>query len=185
MKKNSKAHIVTLLIASIFFIASCKKDEAPKTDLAAAKKEWLTGSWKQKDIQLGVSTSVKVGGTKIPLLAGSSMLDDPTINYLLEQMAGVNPFEFTRNNVYTFAADGTYAVDGANDYSIAFSLPVAGKSGTWDTEVYSSVLALFPTKDTRDPHWINNITASTMNLAITITIPNLGDVPMNLLLEKQ
>ncbi len=185
MKRKSKAHIITLLIASLFFIASCKKDKAPATDLATAKKEWVTGTWKQKDIQLGVSTSVKVGGTKIPLKAGSSMLDDPTINYLLVAMAGANPFEFTRNNVYTFAADGTYKVEGDNDYSIAFSLPVAGKSGTWDTEVYSSVLALFPTKEKRDPHWINDITASTLNLAITITIPGLGGVPMNLLLEKQ
>lgn len=185
MKKNSKTLTAMLLIASIYLMASCKKDEAPKKDLATSKKEWLTGTWKQKDIQLAVTTSVKVGGTKIKLKEGMSMLDDPTINALLTAMAGVNPFGFTRNNVYTFAADGTYKVDGINEYAIAFSLPVAGKSGTWDTEVYSSVLALFPSKDTRDPHWINNITATTLNLSITIKLPNLGDVPMKLLLEKQ
>ncbi|MBN8788095.1 MAG: hypothetical protein J0I84_13475 [Terrimonas sp.] len=185
MKRKFQKSLLALLSVSIFLFSACKKDEAPKEDYAAIKKGWVTGTWKQKDITLGVSTSVKVGSTKIPLNAGSSMLDDPTINYLLEQMAGANPFGFTRNNVYTFAADGTYAVEGANDYSIAFSLPVAGKSGKWDTEVYSSVLALFPSTDTRDPHWINNITATTLNLAISINLPGLGDVPMNLLLEKQ
>lgn len=184
MKRKFQTLALTLLLAPVFFFASCKKDESPKTDLAAAKKEWVTGTWKQKDIQLAVSTSVKVGSTKVPLEAGSSMLDDPTINLLLKAAAGANPFLFTRNNVYTFSADGTYAVEGINDYAIAFSLPVAGKSGTWDTEVYSSVLALFPSKDKRDPHWINSITATELNLSITITLPGLGDVPMNLLLEK-
>jgi hypothetical protein len=51
--------------------------------------------------------------------------------------------------------------------------------------VYSSVLALFPEKDLRDPHWINNITATQLNLAISVSLPGLGDVPMKLLLEKQ
>jgi hypothetical protein len=186
MKRTLKVYALPLLIVCLFFIVSCKKDESPKTDLATAKKEWVTGSWKQKDIQLGVSTSVKVGGNKIPLEAGWSMLDNPTLNYLLTQGGqNPNPFAFTRNNVYAFNSDGTYKVEGDNDYSILFSLPEAGKSGTWDTEVYSSVLALFPTKDKRVPYWINTITASTLNLAITVNIPGLGDVPMNLLLEKQ
>jgi hypothetical protein len=184
MKKNSKAHIVTLLIVSIFFIASCKKDEAPKTDLAAAKKEWLTGTWKQKDIQLGVSTSVKVGGTKIPLTEGMSMLDDPTINALLTLAAGANPFVYTRDNIYSFNSDGSYKVDGIVDFGGGTHV-LAGGSGTWDTEVYSSVLVLFPEKDLRDPHWINTITATELNLAISVSLPGLGDVPMKLLLEKQ
>lgn len=185
MKRKLQKSLLILLSVSTFLFAACKKGEAPKEDYATIKKGWVTGTWKQKDITLGVSTSVKVGSTKIPLTAGSSMLDDPTINMLLVKMAGANPFGFTRNNVYTFAADGTYKVEGVNEYSINFSLPAAGKSGKWDTEVYSSVLALFPSTDKRDPHWINNITASKLNLAITINLPGLGDVPMNLLLEKQ
>lgn len=183
MKRKFQTLALTLLLAPVFFFASCKKDEAPKTDLAAAKKEWVTGTWKQKDITLAVDVDLKKK-YGIYLNAGSSMLDDPSINFLLKAAAGANPFLFTRNNTYTFAADGTYKVEGANDYSIAFSLPVAGKSGTWDTEVYSSVLALFPSKDVRDPHWINNITATELNLSITIHLEGLGDVPMNLLLEK-
>jgi len=185
MKKNSKAHIVTLLIASIFFIASCKKDEAPQTDLATVKKEWLTGTWNQKDIQLGVSTSVNVPGVgKIKLTEGMSMLDDPTINALLTGAVGANPFVYTRNNTYSFNSDGNYKVEGITDFGGGTHV-LAGGSGTWDTEVYSSVLALFPEKDQRDPHWINNITATQLNLAISVSLPGLGDVPMKLLLEKQ
>ncbi|MBS1749296.1 MAG: hypothetical protein JST63_05290 [Bacteroidetes bacterium] len=175
-----------LLIASIYLMASCKKDEAPKKDLATSKKEWLTGTWKQKDIQLAVTTSVKVGGTKIKLKEGMSMLDDPTINYLLTRGgASPNPFLYTRDNVYNFNSDGSYKVDGIVDFGSGTHVLVGG-SGTWDTEVYSSVLALFPSKEKRDPHWINNITASRLNLAISVFLgKDLGDVPMKLLLEKQ
>lgn len=180
MKRNSKTLTAMLLIASFYLMASCKKDEAPKTDLATAKKEWLTGSWKQKDIQLGVST--KVG--KIKLKEGMSMLDDPTINALLTAAVGANPFVFTRDNKYNFNSDGSYKVDGIVDFGGGTHI-LAGGSGTWDTEVYSSVLALFPEKDKRDPHWINNITATRLNLAISVFLPGLGDVPMKLLLEKQ
>ncbi|HRO45473.1 hypothetical protein [Agriterribacter sp.] len=185
MKRTLKAYALPLLIASLFFITSCKKDESPKTDLAAAKKEWVTGSWKQKDIQLGVSTSVTVPGVgKIRLNEGMSMLDDPTINALLTAAAGANPFLFTRNNTYNFNGDGNYKVDGIVDFGGGAKV-LAGGSGAWDTEVYSSVLALFPEKDQRDPHWINNITATRLNLAISVKLPGLGDVPMKLLLEKQ
>lgn len=184
MKRKFQTLALTLLLAPVFFFASCKKDEAPKTDLAAAKKEWVTGTWKQKDIQLAVPVNLKKE-YGIELEAGSSMLDDPAINFLLKAAAGANPFLFTRNNVYTFAADGSYKIDGANDYALAFSLPSAGKSGTWNTEVYSSVLALFPATDKRDPHWINSITADKLNLATSVELPKLGKIPLNLLLEKQ
>lgn len=185
MKRTLKAYASLLLIASLFFIASCKKDESPKTDLATAKKEWVTGSWKQKDIQLGVSTSVTVPGVgKIPLKEGMSMLDDPTINALLTGAIGANPFVYTRSNIYSFNSDGNYTVDGIVDFGGGAKV-LAGGSGAWDTEVYSSVLALFPEKDQRDPHWINNITATRLNLAISVFLPGLGDVPMKLLLEKQ
>lgn len=186
MKTTFRVFPLFLLFSALFLWSSCKKDETPKKSLADAKKEWVTGTWKQKDLTLGVSTSVKVGGQKIKLQAGWSMLDHPTLNYLLTQGGtSPNPFEFTRNNVYSFAGDGAYTIQGDNAYSIMFSLPNAGASGSWKTEVYSSVLALFPSADARDPHWINTITASTLNLATTVNIPGLGDVPLNLLLEKK
>jgi hypothetical protein len=185
MKRTLKVYALPLLIVSLFIIVSCKKDESPKTDLATAKKEWVTGNWKQKDIQLAVSTSVTVPGIgKIPLNEGMSMLDDPTINALLTGAVGANPFVYTRNNTYNFNGDGSYNVDGIVDFGGGTQV-LAGASGTWDTEVYSSVLALFPEKDERDPHWINNITATRLNLAISVSLPGLGDVPMKLLLEKQ
>ncbi|HRN58502.1 MAG TPA: hypothetical protein PLL71_18705, partial [Agriterribacter sp.] len=147
MKKTLKAYILPLLAASLFFMASCKKDETPQKTLADYKKEWVTGSWKQKDIQLGVSTSVTVPGVgKIPLNEGMSMLDDPTINALLTAAVGANPFVYTRNNLYNFNSDGSYKVDGIVDFGGGTHV-LAGGAGTWDTEVYSSVLALFPSKD--------------------------------------
>ena len=185
MKRTLKVYAPPLLIAFLFLIVSCKKDESPKTDLATAKKEWITGSWKQKDIQLGVSTSVNVPGVgKIKLNEGMSMLDDPTINALLTGAVGANPFVYTRDNKYNFNGDGNYKVDGIVDFGGGTHV-LAGEAGTWDTEVFSSVLALFPEKDKRDPHWINSITATRLNLAISVFLPGLGDVPMKLLLEKQ
>lgn len=183
MKKTLKALVLLLLILPALLLSSCKKEEAPQKMLADYKKEWTTGTWKQKDITLAVSTSVKVGGNKIPLTAGMSMLDDPTINMLLGALGG-NPFLYTRNNKYSFNSDGTYAVDGINDFPGGISPIFAGKSGKWKSEVFGTVLALFPEPDERDPHWINDITSSKINLSIMITLPGLGDVPMNLILEK-
>ncbi|MBX2921286.1 MAG: hypothetical protein KF746_03765 [Chitinophagaceae bacterium] len=183
MKRKYSIITSMLTLAVVLFFSGCKKDEEPKVDLAAAKKEWVTGSWKQKDIQLGVSTSVNTPLGKIKLTEGMSMLDDPTINALLTAAAGANPFVYTRNNKYDFNGDGNYKVDGVVDFGGGAKI-LAGGSGTWDTEVYSSVLALFPEKDKRDPHWINDITAARLNLAISVKLPGLGDVPMKLILEK-
>ncbi len=180
MKRTFKFYLLPLLIILSHLGTSCKKEEAPQVDTAAVKKDWITGVWKQKDITLGVST--KVSG--LQLTAGSSMLDDPIINMLLGALGG-NPFVFTRDNVYSFNADGTYSVSGITEFPGGISPLVAGQSGTWDLEVYTSVLALFPSSDTRDPHWINSIAATKLNLAVLITLPGLGDVPMNLVLEKQ
>lgn len=183
MKKTLKVLALILLIAPALLISSCKKEEAPKKTLADYKKEWTTGTWKQKDITLAVSTSVKVGGDKIPLDAGMSMLDDPTINMLLGALGG-NPFLYTRDNKYTFDGDGSYVVEGLNDFPGGISPIFAGKTGKWESEIFGTVLALFPNPDERDPHWINDITSSRLNLSIMITLPGLGDVPMNLILEK-
>jgi len=184
MNKTLKLYSFLLLSVSLFFLTGCKKEAAQQPDLATVKRGWLTGTWKQKDIQLGVSTKVPVpGGGRIPLTEGMSMLDDPTINMLLEGMAGVNPFIYTRNNTYSFNSDGSYSVDGIIEFPGGIKI-LAGAPGTWDTQVFSSVLELFPEKDVRDPHWINSLTSSKLNLAITVALPGLGDVPMKLILEK-
>lgn len=178
MKRFLKAICLPLLMFSLLLFSSCKKEETPKESLADAKKEWVTGTWKQKDITLGVSTKVE----GIRLKAGWSMLDHPTINALLMALAGgFNPFELTRNNKYSFNGDGTYQIEG----NTMFSLPDAGQSGNWKSEVYGTVIALFPDASTRDPHWINSISASKMNLAISVELGRLGAVPLNLVLEKQ
>lgn len=181
MKRTLQTLITVLLLGSTLLFSSCKKDESPKKDYADTKKGWVTGTWKQKDILLGVSTKVKLpNGTSLPLVEGSSMLDDPTINALLKALFGGNPFVLTRANTYSFNTDDTYKMEG----NVDLILPVAGKSGKWGSEVYGSVIALFPKAETRDPHWINSITASKMNLSLTVNFPGLGDVPLKLILEK-
>lgn len=181
MKRTFQTYVSILILCPVLFFVSCKKSETPKEDYAEIKKGWVTGTWKQKDILLGVSTKVKLpNGTSLPLTEGSSMLDDPTINALLGALFGGNPFLLTRANTYSFNADASYKIEG----NAGLILPVAGSSGKWESEVYGSVLALFPNAETRDPHWINSINASKMNLSLTVNFPGLGDVPLKLVLEK-
>lgn len=173
-----RIHRLLLLIVGCccFAFTSCEKEET-KPDYTATKKEWMVGAWKQKDLLLGVSTSVE----GIPLVEGSSMVTDPTINMLLTEVFGGNPFVLTANNSYMFEANGSYSTNGE------FSLvqPDIGSSGTWDLEVYGSVLALFPSGGERVPNWVNTVRPTELNLGITVNVPGLGAVPMNLLLEKQ
>lgn len=179
MKKSSFATALLLVIVSALFLSSCKKDDEPKEDVSAIKKGWVTGTWKQKDITLGVDVSITLPAPygKVTIKAGSSMLDDPIIDLL-----GVADFfKPTRNNTYTFKGDETYQIDG----DVALILPVAGTTGSWKLEVYNAVLAFFPSSEKRDPHWINALNASKLTLALTVKIPGLGDAPLNLLLEKQ
>ncbi|GGC37625.1 hypothetical protein GCM10011386_32160 [Parapedobacter defluvii] len=171
-----------LFLCSLVFFGSCSKKEAPETDYAAIKKVWLTGSWKQQDITLGVSTSVNLpDGTKLPLIAGSSMISDPTINALLSALLGENRFLATVNNSFTFGADGTYSIDGATD----LIMPQAEKAGKWELEVYGAVIALYSSADVRAPYWVNSMNEKEMSVGLIVKFPGLGDVPLNLLLEKQ
>ena len=180
MKRNYI--VLVLLSCTVFFVASCSKESDPVDDTSATKKAWVTGTWKQKDILLGVSTTVSLpDGSSLPLNAGSSMITDPTINALLGALFGGNPFLATRDNVYTFSGNDTYEIGGDTQ----FILPEIGSSGAWKLEVYDAVLALYPAADARYPHWINTMSSSQMDLSLTLNFPGLGDVPLNLLLEKE
>lgn len=179
MKRNYSIIACTLLLAASVFFGSCKKDEENKPNVSEVKKGWITGTWKQADVTLGVDVTLTLPAPygKVTIKAGSSMLDDPIINLL-----GVaDYFKPTRNNMYVFNGDGGYEITGETD----LILPAAGKSGEWKFEVYDAVLALFPSSEVRDPHWIYNITAEKLNLGLTVNIPGLGDAPLNLLMEKQ
>lgn len=168
--------LLLVIACCCFAFASCQKEET-KPDYAATKKEWVAGSWKQKDLLLGVTASV-AGYT---LTEGSSMITDPLINAVLTAAFGGNPFLATANNSYVFNADGTYTASG----NFSLVQPEIGTAGRWDLEVYGSVLALFPTADKRLPNWVNNVRPTELNLGLTVNVPGLGDIPMNLLLEKQ
>lgn len=172
----TKHRLLFLMFACCVVFVACKKEET-KPDYMATKKEWMVGSWKQKDLLLGVSTSV----SGIPLVEGSSMLTDPTVNALLEAAFGGNPFLLTANNSYVFDTNGSYSASG--DFSL---LHVdIGNAGTWELEVYGSVLAFFPSTGERVPNWVNTVRPTEMNLGLTVNVPGLGDIPMNLLLDKQ
>lgn len=174
--------IFPLLFCAMMFVSSCSKDDEPVDDFSAIKKSWVTGTWKQKDITLGVSTTVRLpDGSSLPLVEGSSMITDPMINALLGALFGGNPFILTRNNVYVFNSSNTYEITGSTDIILAN----VGSSGTWQLEVYDAVLALYPSTDARYPHWINAMTSAELNLSLTLNFPGLGDVPVNLLLEKE
>lgn len=167
-----------VIIFSLFlFLGSCKKEDAIK-QTPSFKKEWVTGTWKQKD--LVISVQVKLGGTKIP--AGSSMIAlAPLLGQALGNPAIAQMILCTKENQYSFNGQGSFDITGCTD----FILPKVGNKGTWGLEVYDAVLELTSAKNEKDPHWINNITAKTMELALTVNIPGVGDAPLALILEKQ
>jgi hypothetical protein len=155
---------------------SCKKDNDKKNQ-KSEKYQIVAGTWKQVDIVLGVEVSVKVDGQKYTFPAGTSMISDP-------YMAAFGVADFfipTQDNVYEFASSGTYNINGETE----LILPMAGNSGTWALDVYDAVLKFTSADKKDDPHWINAISSSQLNLSITVDIPGLGTAPLNLILEKQ
>lgn len=175
------AWVAMLFLCPLFFIGSCTKEAHPESDYASIKQGWLIGNWKQQDIRLGVSTTVRLpDGTRLPLEAGSSMISDPTINALLAALLGGNPFLATVDNSYIFGSNGEYEIDGSAD----IIMPQVGNAGEWKLEVHGAVIALYPSTDVRAPYWINSMDENDMSLGLTINFPGLGDVPLNLLLEK-
>lgn len=175
MKRN---YFQLMVVASAVFLLfnSCKKEEAV-TEPNAFKKEWVTGKWKQKD--LVISVEVKLGGTKIP--AGSSMITlAPLLGQALGNPAVAQAILCTKNNQYTFNADGRFEIDGCVD----LIMPKAGNSGSWSLQIYNAVLELVSSSNVKDPHWINSIAKDNMELALIVNIPGVGDAPLGLKLEK-
>lgn len=168
--------LIIAVFALLLFFNSCKKDNEPAKE-PPYRKGWVTGKWKQKD--LVISVTAKLGSTKIP--AGTSMITlAPLLGQALGNPALVTMITCTKNNQYEFNSQGAFTVTGCTD----FILPKAGGSGSWDLQVYDAVLELISQKGDKDPHWINSITSTTMELALTINIPGVGNVPMGLQLEK-
>lgn len=179
MKKKQFVAKYALLILLIFLFASCKKDTADENaNFKNKNQEWVTGTWKQKDLVIAVD--VKIGGQKIP--AGTSMIAlAPLLGQALGNPAIAQAILCTADNIYSFNADGTYQITGCTD----LILPVAGNSGKWNLGIYDAVVELISTKDEKDPHWINSITNTDLNLSLTVEFPGLGAAPLGLILEKQ
>lgn len=177
MKK--KCYLLCCLLPAVFslMIVSCKKDHTDKPE-KSEKYDWVTGTWKQKDLVIAVS--VKLGGQNIP--AGTSMIAlAPLIGQALGNPAVAEGLICTKDNTYSFNSDGTFAVNGCT----SLILPTAGNDGTWKLTVYDAVLQLTSAKGDNDPHWINSISSNSLELAVTVSIPGVGDAPLSLILEKQ
>jgi hypothetical protein len=172
-----QTRLLTLTLACFFLVFSgCKKEEV-KEDVRQTKLEWIAGTWKQKDITL--AASARVSG--IQLTNGMSLVTDPTLNAVFTSLFGGNPYRATVNNTYTFTADGKYSMEGA---MLEYVFPKSKEGGTWKLEVHDTVISLFPSAAVRDPHWVSKVRPNELHLVLSVNFPGLGDVPLNLLLEK-
>ncbi|MGC4035985.1 MAG: hypothetical protein QM764_08480 [Chitinophagaceae bacterium] len=174
---NLKLPGVCLLIISILFIASCKKDDNKTEDLATIKKNWITGTWKQTDITLAYEIPSPLGGT---LPVGTSL------HVLSDYLPLTGPMvEATSDNVFTFDNTGKYSVTGSTE----FMLPNAGNSGTWNMQVSGSALHLVSPDGKDTPLWIDKITETTLkigSLSNTVYVAEVdADIPVYFLFEKQ
>ncbi|SEW51703.1 hypothetical protein [Chitinophaga arvensicola] len=164
------ACLFLLLFVSCLFTGGCKKDSAA-TPEKSPKYDLVKGTWKQQDIVLAVA--VKLNKQNIP--AGTSII---TLAPLLGA-AGAG-FTCTAKNTYTFNEAGGFTIEGCTD----LILPVTGKSGNWDLDVHDAVLKLSSAKGDNDPHWIENINATNLDLSLTVNIPGVATVPLILKLKK-
>lgn len=153
------------------FLSSCKKDHSG-TPEKSARYGMIAGTWKQQDILLSVG--VKLGGQSLP--AGTSII---TIAPLLGAAGAL--FTCTKSTTYTFNADGTFAIDGCTD----LLFPKAGAAGKWTLDIYDAVFKMTTEKNGDDPHWIDDISATTLKMACSVTIPGVGTAPLTLVLQKQ
>lgn len=156
------------LLFTLFYGCRKKDDAAPPS---SGKKEMVEGTWKQKDLVIAVS--VKLGGNNIP--AGTSMM-------VLAPMLGPGGalITCTKDNTYSFNKDNTMKIAGCTE----LLFPVTGAEGTWSLDIYDAVLLLKSAEGKSDPHWIDDLTATTMKISITAVIPNVATVPLTLILEK-
>ncbi|MBO9728451.1 MAG: hypothetical protein J7623_07405 [Chitinophaga sp.] len=170
MRNSIPVKVLALLAAVQLLMASCKKNK----DAAPAKSEkygLIAGNWQQKDIVFAVP--VKLGGQNIP--AGTSIIK---LAPLLGPAGAL--FTCTTTNTYQFSADGQFAIKGCTD----LILPTAGNAGTWKLDVHDAVFLLTNGKGDKDPHWIENVSDSALDLSITVTIPNVATAPLVLKLKK-
>lgn len=171
-----KIYFLLMLVVITFLFNSCKKDDDTAETLHY-KKDWVTGKWKQTDLVMSVDA--KLGSTKIP--AGTSMIAiAPLLAQALKNPALIPAITCTNDNQYEFNAQGAFTITGCTD----FILPKAGNKGTWGLQIYDAVIELLNDKSEKDPHWINSITPTKMELALTVNIPGVGAVPLGLQLEK-
>ena len=166
--RNFNAFI--LLAAGSLLTMACKKNK-DATPEKSQKYGQIAGTWQQKDIVFAVS--VKLGGQNIP--AGTSILP---LAPLLGPAGAL--FTCTKTNSYQFGADGNFAINGCTQ----LILPAAGNAGTWKLDVHDAVFLLTSQKGDNDPHWIENVSDSTLDLSITVTIPGVATAPLILKLKK-
>lgn len=179
MKRNHSFVSLMLLLGPMLFTVSCKKDNAQesKGDLSATKLGWVTGTWKQTDIQLAYPIPNPLGGDDLPV--GTSL------HLLSPYLPVTGPMiEATTDNVFTFDPKGTYNITGTIDYI----LPNATATGNWNLQVYGSALHLVSgDKDT--PLWIDKINATDMrvgSLSNTIYVAEVdADLPVYFVFKKQ
>ncbi len=163
------------LLALPFIFIACKKDN--KSSGESEKYQIVSGTWAQTDIVLGVPVSIPAGNITYDLPAGTSVFTDP----VLMAIGLSSLFEPTLQNKYTFDKAGTYSIQGSTD----LILPVAGSGGTWTLDVYDAVVKLVSDTKKNDPHWINAISSDSLSLSMIVDIQGFGQVPLNLLLQKQ
>ncbi|HEY9261323.1 hypothetical protein [Chitinophaga sp.] len=159
-----------LLVAGSLLTMACKKNKDTKPE-PSQKYGQIAGTWQQKDIVFAVS--VKLGGQNIP--AGTSILP---LAPLLGPAGAL--FTCTKTNTYQFGSDGNFSIDGCTE----LILPTAGNAGTWKLDVHDAVFLLTSQKGDNDPHWIENVSDSALDLSITVTIPGVATAPLILKLKK-
>lgn len=174
----NKKHFSLLigLLGFTLFLGSCKKAGNPADD-NAFKKGWVTGKWQQTDLVFSVD--IPLAGQTIA--AGTSLISvAPLIGQALGNPVIAQLIVCTKGNQYDFRDDGNFIITGCTD----LILPVAGSQGSWELTIYDAVLQLTSMESEKDPHWINTITPTNMELAITLTIPGVGSIPLGLQLKK-
>lgn len=162
--------LFTGLFAGLLLAGSCKKSHTDNAQ-PSIRNSLIAGQWTQQDIVLAVG--VKMGGQNIP--AGTSII---TLAPLLG--AGGAGFTCTKNNTYKFNTDGSYSITGCTD----LILPKSGGGGNWNLDVHDAVLKLTSQKGDNDPHWIENISSTNLDVSLTVTIPGVATVPLVLKLKK-
>lgn len=165
-----KFKVLLLLAGCHLLVISCKKNK-DTTPEKSEKYGLIAGDWQQKDIVFAVP--VKVGGQNIP--AGTSII---ALAPLLGPAGAL--FTCTKTNSYKFNADGNFAIEGCTE----LILPTAGNAGTWKLDVHDAVFLLTSQKGDNDPHWIENVSDSSLDLSITVTIPGVATAPLILQLKK-